>query len=425
MTKYLRRKILTLLRKAFPNHEEMLTEGLGTLIVYFIYATIIVLILPFLLANKWFYIVDFSQSGQVGDTIGGIMGPFIALIAAFLTFMAFWIQYRANEKQNTLARKQLDISEKQMKMAEEQENKYAIERFENTLHQMLDVYSKNSEAVRVGNLTGKEAFEELAAELFFIYYMLDKKLRKLIIDNDLKVKDINQLKMIRESAVSIFDDKQRRNKFLTSLAYELFFYGTNIVVPEKIYHHQGELLLAHVLVSKIQDMVCNIHENTTYKSMLIKLSTPTLEEINIQEYTSHYKAALGHNAQLGHYYRQMLQIVKYVSDAPSELIDEQKKYDYIKLLRSQLCDAEQILLFYNSLSIMGKAWDERHGTDDNDIRTWCYLLRYRLIKNIPSSFPFFGITPIAYYKEETKKWKTMFGESFFENETFTMHGNSL
>ena len=100
----------------------------------------------------------FSRTGQVGDTIGGIMGPFIALIAAFLTFMAFWIQYRANEKQNAIANKQLDIAEKQMTMAEEQERKYAIERFENTLHQMLDMYSKNSDAVKVGGLTGKDAF---------------------------------------------------------------------------------------------------------------------------------------------------------------------------------------------------------------------------------------------------------------------------
>lgn len=92
MTKYLSDKLLVLLRSAFPNHEDMLTDGLARLMVYFLYAIAIILVMPFILANKWFYIVDFSQSGQVGDTIGGVMGPFIALIAAFLTFMAFWIQ---------------------------------------------------------------------------------------------------------------------------------------------------------------------------------------------------------------------------------------------------------------------------------------------------------------------------------------------
>jgi len=70
MTSFLRKKILQVLRKTFPNHEDMLTDGLGTLIVYFLYATVVVIFLPFILANKWLYIVDFSQSGQVGDTIG-------------------------------------------------------------------------------------------------------------------------------------------------------------------------------------------------------------------------------------------------------------------------------------------------------------------------------------------------------------------
>lgn len=44
-------------------------------------------------------IMDFTQTGQIGDTIGGIMGPFVAMIAAYLTFLAFWIQKQANDAQ--------------------------------------------------------------------------------------------------------------------------------------------------------------------------------------------------------------------------------------------------------------------------------------------------------------------------------------
>lgn len=424
MTNYLRKKILSILRKAFPSHEDMLTDGLGTLIVYFLYALFIVILLPFVLANKWVYIVDFSQTGQIGDTIGGIMGPFIAMIAAFLTFMAFWIQYRANEKQNAIAKKQLDIAQTQMEMAEEQERKYAIERFENTLHQMLDVYSKNSEAVKVGSQTDKEAFEEMAAELFYIYYVLDRLLRKILIDNN-SIIDNNHKERIAKFAVVLFDDNQNKKFFLTTLAYDLFFYGTNVVDLDKAYNKKDELLLASELLSQMQKIVCHSNSNVTYKSLLKRMTTPPIDEIRIEEYSAWYPMALGHNAHLGHYYRQMLQIIKYISEAPSKMIDEHQKYGYAKLLRSQLCDAEQILLFYNSLSIMGRAWNERHGTDDDDIQTWCYILRYRLIKNIPSNYPFFGITPIKHYQEEIKKWKDMYGEDFFENETFTVHGNSL
>lgn len=60
--------------------------------------------------------LNFSETGSIGDTIGGIMGPFIAMIASWLTFIAFWVQYKANQMQRA------DI---------------AIERFEQRLFEML------------------------------------------------------------------------------------------------------------------------------------------------------------------------------------------------------------------------------------------------------------------------------------------------
>ena len=60
--------------------------------------------------------LNFIETGSIGDTIGGIMGPFIAMIASWLTFIAFWVQYKANQMQRA------DI---------------AIERFEQRLFEML------------------------------------------------------------------------------------------------------------------------------------------------------------------------------------------------------------------------------------------------------------------------------------------------
>lgn len=57
-----------------------------------------------------------NDTGVIGDTIGGFMGPLIAIAAAVLTFMAFWVQYKANIYQRQ------DIS---------------IERFENNFFEML------------------------------------------------------------------------------------------------------------------------------------------------------------------------------------------------------------------------------------------------------------------------------------------------
>ena len=42
---------------------------------------------------------DFNKTGDIGDTIGGLMNPFIALAGVFLTFMAFYMQIKANQIQ--------------------------------------------------------------------------------------------------------------------------------------------------------------------------------------------------------------------------------------------------------------------------------------------------------------------------------------
>ncbi len=54
--------------------------------------------------SKYF---DFSNTGQIGDTFGGIANPFIALAGVILTFLAFYMQVQANKMQREDFRKQL------------------------------------------------------------------------------------------------------------------------------------------------------------------------------------------------------------------------------------------------------------------------------------------------------------------------------
>ena len=84
--------------------------------VGFILLVVLVCLLPSILTGKGE--PDFSNKGQIGDTIGGIMGPFVAIIAAWLTFIAFWVQFKANNQQRH------DIS---------------IERFESNLFEMIHI----------------------------------------------------------------------------------------------------------------------------------------------------------------------------------------------------------------------------------------------------------------------------------------------
>ena len=42
---------------------------------------------------------DFTNTGQIGDTIGGTMSPFVGIAGVIMTFVAFMMQVRANEIQ--------------------------------------------------------------------------------------------------------------------------------------------------------------------------------------------------------------------------------------------------------------------------------------------------------------------------------------
>jgi hypothetical protein len=80
----------------------------------------------------------------------------------------------------------------------------------------------------------------------------------------------------------------------------------------------------------------------------------------------------GHQSRLGHYYRHLFQMVRYVeSNSPIDIRQEQ----YTRTIRAQLSTHEQALLLLNSLTPMGAEWWNRRLID-----------RYRLVHNIPASF---------------------------------------
>ena len=63
-------------------------------------AAVAVLCLPAILNRPTIFgieALDFSNSGQIGDTIGGITAPFFNLIAAVLIYLSFKEQTKANE----------------------------------------------------------------------------------------------------------------------------------------------------------------------------------------------------------------------------------------------------------------------------------------------------------------------------------------
>ena len=72
--------------------------------VYIIVA-VITIIAPWLLTRGWFGI-DFTETRQVGDTIGGLTAPFLNLLSVTLLYLTLKEQMKINERQEDLNREQ-------------------------------------------------------------------------------------------------------------------------------------------------------------------------------------------------------------------------------------------------------------------------------------------------------------------------------
>ena len=75
-----------------------ITKSLGQAKWMLLVGGLVILIMPFVLTGHYFNErFNFSVTGQIGDTIGGITAPFLNLIGAFLVFYALQAQVKANE----------------------------------------------------------------------------------------------------------------------------------------------------------------------------------------------------------------------------------------------------------------------------------------------------------------------------------------
>lgn len=142
---------------------------------------------PYLFAH--FLILDFSHTGQIGDTIGGIMTPFIALAGIGLTFLAFYMQFIANR---TLKE---DL--------EEQKKQFSKTQFENQYYEMLKIHNENVKElfiVGIPESRGRKFFDFILAEFETCYFV--------VCGSEEKIENLQMRAKIR-------------------IAYQIFFYGLN------------------------------------------------------------------------------------------------------------------------------------------------------------------------------------------------------
>ena len=390
-------------REYYNNHKTS-TTGIVAFML-FILLVALVCFFPYWFTRDGDPDMCFKGTGEIGDTIGGIMGPFVAIIAAFLTFIAFLIQYDANE----LQKKEL---ERQKKIRQREE-------FEVKLYKMLDEHKDNLNHIAAGELRGRDAIPELLGEFAFIYSCVHFVLNGLHKNKKFQHIQGEQGKVL-QYLDSLYEDPKTAIMSHLLLSYNLFFYGRPYHTLENM--QAGKVLLESEVYSRLKS-IKYVKSSKGYTKFIYG-------EINALSilpslFEASFPMMKGHNDQLGVYFRQLYQTMMFIANADSTIFTEDDKYAYAKLLRSNMSDTEQVLLYYNSLSEMGQKWNKR--TDDviNRREDMGLIARFKLIKNIPANFLFFGKSPMRNYSEEKKYWKDKEGKDFFEHSTFLLNGNSV
>lgn len=311
--------------------------------------------------------LDFSKTGNIGDTISGTMSPFIAIAAALLTFIAFWVQYKANQAQ--------------AKQFKKQDTDTKIERFENKFFELLRLHKENVDEISI------DGYDQRKIENRKAFVSMYKELRNAFFVTKLKY---DELRKTQELKIEYSDEK------LLQLAYSFFYTGVGI--------HSNKLNKAMVgeefdqlLFNKVNIELINIQSTHKQKSKEKALPEIEIMEIGKSMTPKSYRPFVGHLNRFGHYYRHLFQTVKFVVSQDNNLINETQKLEYLRTLRAQLSDHEQTMLYYNAIAGFGKAWlDNRYFTE------------FKMIHNLPLPLADFGVSPEVKFKTEIEQGYDLF-----------------
>lgn len=215
-----------------------------------------------------------------------------------------------------------------------QEQFFLRQQIESRFFELIKIHRENSSEITIKDRSGKKVFLSLQKELFECFKL---------------VKEVNQQFNISE-------------KLLLNVTYQVFFYGavgeiSQQILKDNLREYPGDFV--NQLFKAFEDKQKKIQKEFDYKPFE------------------------GHQSRLGHYFRHLFQSVKYIDNQPKNLLSYEQKYQYVKSLRAQLSNPEQVILFFNSISDLGKAWELDEEIKDPNYRL---ITKYNLIKNIPLGY---------------------------------------
>ncbi|MCX8532168.1 putative phage abortive infection protein [Chryseobacterium luquanense] len=282
-------------------------------------------------SQEWVYKKFVSEkTGFIGDTIGGITNPFINSAAVIVTGLAFYMQYKANKLQIHIFKEQINEAKNQFTVDQStQRTKNKIEQIETRFYEMLKLHKSNIN------------------ELYYHGYNKESTGRKVFEDYCNEIKSIYSVVSLHSIYTSDLNEKEK-----LLITYKIFFYGLE---------NELNKLFTKVLLTK---------------SFTDDLSKYIYRDINTKLSSNGRSFGIGHASEISHIYRHLFLTVKFIASQPESLISYEQKRSYLRILRAQLSNHEQAMLFYNWYSGFGDKWEQNCDSGNR------FLTDFRMIHNL-------------------------------------------
>ncbi|RWU10565.1 putative phage abortive infection protein [Pedobacter chitinilyticus] len=347
----------------------------------------------------------YSLTGPLGDTLGGVMNPFIAIAGVIITGLAFYAQYSAN-KSFLEANKEL-------------KKQFKLQQFESQFYEMLKLHKENVNEMVIEGYQYDEKIND--DEACIIYHEVKQQKAKGEYDSS-KRNNIKETKLIsgrkifnlmlkefhltfnvvshfvlKNHSLSKHQKKVLYEKILM-LSYKIFFSGKDIynklIKDSKLdydFTRKNDAKLYNEILAELEVLRTCHKRGIRYIKAYINSESLHLD--------FSYKPFGGHLIRLGHFYRHMYAIVNFVVNENSQILSYEDKRKYLKMFRAQLSNHEVALLYYNWLAGYGEAWEDKEPGDERLANR--FFTDYRMIHNLDQNLVLREFDPFELFKDNS------------------------
>ncbi|KGR75053.1 putative phage abortive infection protein [Ureibacillus sinduriensis] len=312
--------------------------------------------------------------GEIGDVIGGSTVAFFNF-GSFLILMA---TFKVQQKELSLQRNELIQARKEYAITNQTLKK---QQFETTFFHMVGLHHQILSDM---SLDEKES-RELIKNLFFEFkFKSHKAFIEYKLNNELSYEQIKI--MYEEISVSDFENDIKVKMGLNTYYIDAYlselnnnpnsdrvpynfkeFYEEHLKTDEHLLKDNLEEVKNRILKAVVKGRYFSPYFNT------IK-NKEKWNSTKIHRYTKFYTK---YEYLIGHYYRNLYRIIKFINE--TELLEKEERKEYRGILRAQLSSYELMMLFYNVMySEKGKRFkDQLKGLNffDNHLleNEWIWL----------------------------------------------------